>query len=199
MQNYQNILNAPPSYFGFPGPSDSGSVITSLSFDQSYAFALGFIHSESTSGFNRMEYTVPASGLQALSTQEGLSGRVLTAVAYDGVNATVFSYGWTGDPSTVYETDVVFATLDTATSLAQELAAQGYIITASGSTQATDGSGVILIGTRVQGDTTARPMLIGDSLSGTVDPVFAQGYAIVGVVQKLQGNTLSLFNYIGER
>jgi hypothetical protein len=199
MQNYQNVLNAPPSYFGFPGPSDSGSVVTSLSFVQSYAFGLGFIHSETSSGFNRVEYTVPASGLQALATQEGLSGRVITAVSYDGTQATVFSYGWTGDPSAVYESDVIFATLDSATSLAQGLAGQGYIITATGTTQATDGSGVILIGTRVQGDTTPRPMLVGDSLLGTVGPVLAQGYAIDGTIQKFQGNTLSLFNFIGER
>jgi hypothetical protein len=42
-------------------------------------------------------------------------------------------------------------------------------------------------------------MLIGDSLSGTVDPLLAQRYATVGVVQEFQGNTLTLFNFIGER
>ena len=134
-----------------------------------------------------------------MATQEGLAGRVLTAISYDGVNATVFSYGWTGDPSTVYESQVVFATLDTTAALAQGLAADGYIITATGSTQAADGSGVILIGTRVQGDTMPRPFLVGDIIAGTEYPLFAQGYAIVGATQEFQGDALVLSQYFGER
>ncbi len=199
-QNYQSILDAPASSFGFPGPSDQGSVITSLSTAFSgYAVALGFIHSDTSSGFDRAEYTVPASGLQALATQEGLRGRVLTAISYDGTQASVFSYGWTGDPSTVYETKVVSGTLDTTTDLVKGLAADGYIITATGSSQAEDGNGVILVGTRVQGDTMPRPVLVGDINARTTGPVFAQGYAIVAVVEKFQNNTLVLGNYIGER
>lgn len=201
-QNYQRILDGdiPASFFGFPGPSDQGSVITSLSTAFSgYAVGLGFIHSDTSSGFDRAEYTVPASDLQALATQEGLRGRVLTAISYDGTQATVFSYGWTGDPSTVYETKVLFATLDTTTDLVKGLAADGYIITATGSSQAEDGSGVILIGTRVQGDTMPRPVLVGDVNARTTGSVFAQGYAVVAVVYKIQNNNLVLGNYIGER
>ena len=200
-QSYQDVLNAPPSYFGFPGPSDPGSVITSLNLLPAYnSAALAFIHSDTSSGFDRTQYIVPASGLQALATQEGLSGRVLPAVSYDGTQATVFSYGWTGDPSAVYEALVVFATLDTVTAQAETLAANGYIITATGCTQAADGSGVILVGTRVQGDTMPRPFLVGDELAGTVDAVFAQGYATVAVVNKFQSNSaLVLKNYLGER
>lgn len=199
MEEYQDVLNA-PSEFSFPGPSDPGSVITSLSFVQSSnSFALGFIHGDTSSGFNPMQYTVPATGLQALATLEGLGGRVLTAISYDGTQATVYSYGWTGDPSAVYEAKVAFATISTAISQIQALAADGYILTATGSTQAADGSGVILVGTRVQGDTMPRPLLIGDVFAGTVDPVLAQGYAIVAVVDVYQNNVLVQKNYIGER
>ena len=199
MQNYQDALNAPPSYFGFPGPSDSGSVITSIYF-ASYGVGMGFIHSDTSSGFDRAQYTVSASGLQALATQEGLRGRVLTALSYDGAQATVFSYGWTSDPSAVYEAKVVFATLDTATDQIKGLAAGGYIVTATGCTQANDGNGVILVGTRVQGDTMSRPILAGDVFAGTVDAVFAQGYATVAVVRKYELPTgWVLVNYIGER
>ena len=95
---------------------------------------------------------------------------------------------------------VVFATLDTTTDLAKGLAADGYIITATGCTQATDGSGVILVGTRVQGDTMPRPILVGDVLTGTVDPLLAQGYAIVAVIRKYGDKSgIILFNYFGER
>ncbi len=45
-----------------------------------------------------------------------------------------------------------------------------------------------------------RPILVGDILAGTVDPVLAQGYAIVAVVDKYQSNSALAFKYyIGER
>jgi hypothetical protein len=44
-----------------------------------------------------------------------------------------------------------------------------------------------------------RPLLIGDVFAGTVDPVLAQGYAIVAVVDVYQNNVLVQKNYIGER
>ena len=196
--DYQDTLNG-PTFINIPGPSDPGSVVTSLSLYQSYAAGLGFIHSSTSSGFLPMQHTVAGSNLQALATQEGLGGRVITAVSYDGTNATVFSYGWSGDASTVYESSVVFATLDTAAAAAQQLAREGYIITATGCSQAADGSGVVLIGTRVQGDTMARPILVGDELAGTVDPVLSQGYAIVAVLVKYQNSAVVLKQYIGER
>ncbi|HXE09154.1 MAG TPA: hypothetical protein VN612_14730 [Acidobacteriaceae bacterium] len=198
LAEYQDTLNG-PTFINIPGPSDPASVVTSLSLYQSYAVGLGFIHSSTSSGFLPMQHIVAGSNLQALATQEGLSGRVITAVSYDGTNATAFSYGWAGDPSAVYESSVIFATLDTATADIQQMASQGYIITATGCTQAPDGSGVVLIGTRVQGDTMARPILVGDELAGTVDPLLANGYAIVAVVEKFQNNALVLKNYIGER
>jgi hypothetical protein len=41
---------------------------------------------------------------------------------------------------------------------------------------------------------------VGDELAGTVDAVFAQGYATVAVVNKFQSNSaLVLKNYLGER
>jgi hypothetical protein len=200
IQDYQSILTGSPSYLSFPGPSDPGSVITSLYFQNAAnAGALAYIHSNTSSGFVSTPFSVPASGLQAFATQEGLRGHVLTAIAYDGTTATGFSYGWSGDPSNVYEVQVVFTTLNNTTPSAQSLAAAGYIITATGSTQAEDGSGVIVVGTRVQGDTMPRPFLVGDVLAGTVDPLLAQGYAIVGVVSGIQNNAVVLKNYLGER
>lgn len=183
-----------------PDPSGSNSVVIALDVVPSAnGLGFGFVSSATSSGFDRTEYTVPSSGLQALVTQEGLRGRVITAVGYDGTQATAFSYGWTGDPSTVYEAKVVFATIDTVPDLIQGLAAEGYIITATGSTEAADGSGVILIGTRIQGDTMARPVLVVDGLTGNLASISSQGYALVAVVQKYQNNVLVLRKYIGER
>ena len=87
--------------------------------------------------------------------------------------------------------------------MAQGLAAQGYIITASGSAQAADGTGVLMVGTRVQGDTMARPMMVASgtqSLAG-IDQLFQQGYAIVGIADEFDPKTFRLVvqDWIGER
>lgn len=202
LQNYQGVLSGMET-LGFPSPSDPGSVITSLDLlPAGNTAAVGWIHSDTASGFQQNQFTVTAAALPNAVAQEGLRGHVVTAISYDGTQATFFSYGWTGDPTDIFDATAVFATLDTATGLAQQLASEGYIITATGSTQAADGSGVILIGTRVQGDTMPRPFLVGVLLEGTpetVDPLFAQGYAIIAVVTKIQNNSIVLKNYLGER
>jgi hypothetical protein len=199
INQYQAILSN--SYLTLnPSPVDRGSVINSLRLAATnYSVGLVYNHSDTATGFVRTAYTVPASSLQSAATQEGLLGHVVTAISYDGTDATFFSYGWTGDPTTIYETQVVFTTDTAATQAAQTLAQQGYIITATGSSEETDGSGWVLIGTRVQGDTMPRPMLVGSILDGTIDPLLQQGYAIVGVVNQYQGATLVVKNYIGER
>jgi hypothetical protein len=115
---------------------------------------------------------------------------------------TYLSYGWQADRSTVYETQVATATLGTASTVAQGLAAQGYIITASGSTQAADGTGVLMVGTRVQGDTMPRPMMIVPLAqeSAGLNQLFQQGYAIVGVSNEFgTGPAGVMRNWIGER
>jgi hypothetical protein len=192
-QFYQSSLQG--GYLGLsPAPDDPGSVITSLGLRSSAgSAAFAYIHGDQSSGFSSASYTVAAGGLQALATQEGLYGHVITAISYDGANATLFSYGWTGDTS-LYESQVVFGTLDTVADLATGLANEGYIITATGNSQAADGSGVVLVGTRVRGDTMPRPIFIGDSAAGTIGPVLQQGYAVVAIVQKP-----SVDQVIGER
>ncbi|WP_198152135.1 hypothetical protein [Granulicella tundricola] len=199
LPDYQSVLDGtllPPNS---PAPNDPGSVINSLNLDPvNNTVALSFINSDNSSGFDRATYTLPASGLQAAATQEGLKGRVVTAISYDGSQATFLSYGWKGDPSTVYEAKAMLATLSTALTAAQELASEGYIITATANSQAAD-SGVILLGTRVQGDTMARPILVGDAEAGTQYAVFSGGYAVVAVVYQYLQNNGVLWNYIGER
>jgi hypothetical protein len=140
--------------------------------------------------------TVAPADFQAAATQEGAQGRVITATSYD-VNGNVYyiSYGWRNDPSTVYEAQVATATLATMATVATNLANQGYIITATGSQDAHDGVNgpVLLVGTRVQGDTMPRPVLVVPG-GGDPTPIFKQGYAVVGVADNLPSRT-----WIGER
>jgi hypothetical protein len=71
--------------------------------------------------------------------------------------------------------------VDDAPSLATNLAAQGYIVTAMG-VGSNGTNGVILIGTRVQGDTAARP------LTTNAIECFTKGYAVVGIVAEDAAN-----------
>ena len=74
------------------------------------------------------------------------------------------------------------------------LAAQGYILTAVGQA---DGTGdLLLIGTRVQGDTLPRPF---EAVQGTqaFQTLQQQGYAIVGVVDDL--TAAAPYTWLAER
>jgi hypothetical protein len=96
--------------------------------------------------------------LQGASTEEGASGRVITAVTLQGTQATYLSYGWQGDAATVYETRAVTATSSAVGASATDLAQQGYIITAFGGN---DTDGFLLVGTRAQGQTAPRTLTVG--------------------------------------
>lgn len=87
----------------------------------------------------------------------------------------------------------LWATIDTAANAAKSLAAAGYIITAFGGDVT---NGILLVGTRVKGDSLPRPILVTDSF----DAISQGGYAMVGIVESLDPTTgLLLFrNIIGE-
>ncbi len=188
-----------------PAAADPGSVVTTAGYypakSGTASVAIGFVNSSQPTTFDRTKITVDASAFQAAATQEGLHGHVITALYTDGPNVTYYSYGWSGDPSTVYEVKVLNGTLDTTVDMAQSLAAEGYIVTANFSTQAVDGSGVTLVGTRVQGDTMPRPIMIADTNAVTLDAVTSNGYAIVAIVARYSasGGSFVYLKYIGER
>lgn len=184
--------------------SAANAVITSMSLNLSYdVFALSYIQTTQSGGFDLAQHTVAPSDFQAAATQEGAHSRVITAVSYNAGQITYFSYGWQQDISTIYETMVSTATISTASSLAQNLAAQGYIITATGSDRSSEGSHVVLIGTRVQGDTVPRPMMVVPlaQLNTGLPQMFQQGYAIVGVaIQSTSAaSAVAVQDWIGER
>ena len=136
-----------------------------------------------------------AANLQAAATQEGASSRVITAISNNAGEITYFSYGWQADTATVYETQVVTTSPTEAPTAAASLAAQGFIITATG---LADNSGnVVLVGTRVQGDTMARPFVAAQG-SSAIQAMQQQGYANVGVIVDLS-NSSNPYTYLGER
>jgi hypothetical protein len=89
---------------------------------------------------------------------------------------------------------VATASTAQAPTAAASLAAQGYIITAIG--QADSSGTLYLVGTRVQGDTMARPFM---AVPGGVseNQLMQQGYAIVGVIFNL--TQTDPYTVLGER
>lgn len=193
--NFQSDLQSAAFPAGGTPVDAPNSVVTSLNIQPAnQLFGASWIQSSQSSGFNVSVQTVSSGQLQAAATQEGAHSRVITAVSFDGANVVYLSYGWQSDTSTIYETSVATATFATAQTAAANLAAQGYLITAMGGS---DPSGnLYLVGTRVQGDTMARPFA---SVTGTGTQesaaIMQPGYAIVGMVQDAQGN----LTILGER
>ena len=161
----------------------SSSVITSLDLEPaSNLFALSWMQSAPQNDFLLTQNTVTPAQLQAAVDQEGAAGRVITAISNNAGSVTYFSYAWQADTATLYEGQAVTASTDGTPGAAAALAQHGYVITAIGQADAT--GDIYLIGTRVQGDTVARPFMIvqGDQAFQTAQQ---QGYAVVGVVVNL--------------
>jgi hypothetical protein len=186
--------------------ASSASVITSLDLEPaSDLFAISWAQLGQASGatasvqaapqsaFLLEQNSIPPADLQAAATQEGAAGRVITAISVNGSEVTYFAYAWQTDTATLYEAQVVTASTAQAPTAAAGLAAQGYIITAIG--QADYLGNLYLVGTRVQGDTMARPFIAAPG--GTQNQLMQQGYAIVGVIfNPTQSET---YTYLGER
>jgi len=137
-------------------------------------FALEATSTQQTTGFAMTQSSVPLSGLQALATQLGTGSQVITAVSYNAAGQLdVLSYNWQSDPSTSYDVLVSPVTIDTVGDEAQQMAGQGYIITAFGGNTA---SGYVLIGTKVQGDSMPRPIIVSPNMSTP-----GKGYASVAM------------------
>ena len=67
---------------------------------------------------------------------------------------------------TVYDTQVAVATLETAATATTNLASQGYIITAMGGDAGLTDN-ILVVGTRVRGDSLPRPMLVLQKMPNT--------------------------------
>jgi hypothetical protein len=198
--NFQNDLATgefPSTKFGGGPIVGSNNVITSLTISNvNNIFAISY-NQNGTGGFDLAQHSISPESIQDAATQEGQAGRVITALAFDSGQLVYLSYGWTGNSTTVYETLTATATFATVPDVASSLAAQGYILTAMGGD---DANGLVLVGTRVKGDTLPRPILVasGEQRTQIEQQIQQQGYAIVGMVETQGGNMDSL-SEIAER
>jgi hypothetical protein len=170
------------------------SVITSLGLDTANnVFGVSWIQTSQAQVFDLTLQDVAPANLQAAATQEGAHNRVITAITYNGSSQVIYaSYGWQSDTTTIYDALVVATTYEKLTSDTATLASQGYILTAIGGSPSNDA--LIVVGTRVQGDTLPRPFVTAPS--GTqAATVWQPGYATVGVAKDTTGN----ITYLGER
>lgn len=193
--NLQADLQSSSWVGGGSAPLAPNSVITSLDLQpDSNLFVAAWIQSSQTSGFDASQQTVALAGLQAAASQEGAHSRVITAISYNAGSVVYLSYGWSGDPSTIYEANVATAAFANVASTIASLAAQGYILTAM--TPSGNGDSYILVGTRVQGDTAARPLMTATQGTPGPTPLMQQGYAMVAI---LLPDSTGLLTFIGER
>lgn len=190
---------------GQTGPNSPDTVINSLDLEPaSDLFAVSWVQAPAAlaqsvqpNDYVMVESTVVSAQLQAAATAEGAAGRVITAISVNGSAVTYLAYGWQADTTTLYDSTVVTASSPQAPAAASKLAAHGYIITAMGQADAT--GDLFLVGTRVQGDTMARPfdVISGSSSSSTLQTWQQQGYAPVGVVVDL--TQTNPYTWLGER
>jgi hypothetical protein len=144
--------------------STSNSVINSLDEEPGNdIFALESTLTTQTTGFAMTRSTLPLSGLQDLAMQLGAHSEVITALSFSATGQVdVLSYSWRGDPSTDYDVLVAPETIDTVGAAAQQMSGEGYMITAFGGNAI---SGFVLVGTKVHGDSMARPIIVSPNMS----------------------------------
>jgi hypothetical protein len=151
-------------------------------------YAMSVAQDTGVSGFGLAHHLVAPGQLAAAVAAEATQRRVVTAVSYDSGQVYYLSYGWTGDTVNAFETAVATAALGTSPTLvatAQHLADEGYIITAAGGDSA---NGVVLVGTRIKGVTTARTLMSAtDSLAFFGPATTPAGFAVVGLFFNTSG------------
>lgn len=166
-----------------------GALVTSLDLEEgASAFAASVVQSTQTGTFTPRLGSVALDQLPATASAEGALGRVLTAVSFQGGLVTYLSYAWSEAPDTRYEAQVVATSVSGAGSAATALAAQGYVITAFGAGNS-GSNGVVMVGTRRQGDTAPRDVLVQVTNGYFSTP---PGYAAVGYLIDLVPFTISL-------
>ena len=149
------------------------TVITSMDIRTTPAvFGMSKAFTPQAGGYHLTDHVVSAADLATAAAAEGRQKRVITAVAFDSGAVRFLSYAWNHDTTEQgYDTQVVHAAQPDVPAAAQQLGANGYIVTAVGGNETT---GFILVGTRVHGGTRPQPVF--------VDPAFDNihsGYAII--------------------
>lgn len=163
---------------------DVHTVVTGLDLAPSFdSAAFSWAVSHDSSSYQRHTNISTVASLGPSVAVEANAGRVTTAVSFNNGQVNFLSYGWSNDTSNHYETSVVLTTKQQVVSAAQMLAKSGYIITAGGGN---DTDGVLLVGTKVKGDSIERPLLVVSG-GARADALLSQGYAVVLVVLDQSG------------
>ena len=150
------------------------TVITSLDMDSlNLVYGMTWVRTSQNQIYTPVRQAVPLSGLQDAATLAGTHGQVITAISFMNGQPYFVAYAWSGDSGNQYEVQVAQAGLDSISTAVSNLAASGYIITAMGGNY-TDG--YLLIGTRLKGDSTVRPVSIIQSPPWSL----GRGYAPIG-------------------
>lgn len=159
------------------------SVVHSLDIEAANnVFATAATSTSTSSGFHSRLDHVALADISATVSEAGEAGLVVTALSLDSSStAYVLSYSWDQDTDSIYDEVVKSVTYDSLETIAQQLASQGYVISAFGGNQS---NGFYLVGTRLQGSTTPRS-IVAYTVSGSAAPPasdFASGYAVVAIL-----------------
>jgi hypothetical protein len=133
------------------------TVIQSLDMQNDVgAYGLELLKIQGSSAFDLLERVVAPGSIASTVAADGLQSRVITAVSFDATGqAHLMSYGWQGDTSTAYETEVSIVAPQDVVTAASSLGSGGFTITAFGGD---DSDGYVLVGTKVHGDSVPRPV-----------------------------------------
>jgi hypothetical protein len=160
-------------------------VITSLDIEpDNQIFADSWLQTSGPGGFVLQQQSVDPTQIQGVASLLGSEGQVITAVSFEAGQLYVISYSWQSDTTTTYDVMVVTATESSFWTQAQGLAQNGYIITAMGGNP-TDG--VVLVGTKVKGDTISRPFQYSTS-AGSQGQVQSNTHSLMRMILIPDGN-----------
>lgn len=152
------------------------TVITSMDIrEPPGVFGLSKAFTPKAGGYHLTDRVVPVASFSAAAAAEGLQKHVITAVAFDSGAVRLLAYAWDHDTTSQgYDVQVVQAAQSEVPAAAQQLGANGYVVTAVGGNGT---SGFILVGTRVHGETRPRPVL--------VDPAFDDIHSGMAIIADL--------------
>jgi hypothetical protein len=161
----------------------ANAVVTSLDEQNGPGFAYGIVaysvemDPTVSGGFSMERATVTDATLATTVAAMAAKGEVVTAASVNSAGGIdLVAYGWSGDQGTAYDAQAVLTTYAGVGLQAESLAQQGYIVTAAGTA---DANQMLLVGTKVHGDTLPRNLLYAGSQSGGTA---SEGQIIVGHV-----------------
>lgn len=161
----------------------ANSVVTSLDEQNGHGLSYGiFAYSVETDptvpgGFQIERVQVTDATLASTVSNMASKGVVVTAASSSSVGEIdLVAYSWSGDGGAAYDTQTVLTTYADVGPQAEGLAQQGYIITAVGTA---DANQIVLVGTKVHGDTLPRNLLFNSPQFGN-GGTSSDGQIIVG-------------------